>query len=63
MTPICNIILFILIILSISFTIVGGYLDFTNQSNFYNISKEHFWNDGLFLLGIAIIFIHFCEIK
>ncbi len=31
---------------------LGGYSDMTNQP--LMISKQHAWNDGLFLIGVAI---------
>lgn len=31
---------------------LGGYADMTNQP--LVISKQHAWNDGLFLIGVAI---------
>jgi hypothetical protein len=32
---------------------LGGLLDITGSSGFI-LSKEHFWVDGLFLLGVSL---------
>lgn len=44
----------LLLLLSILATTVGGYLDMTHQENLYGITSRHAWNDGLFLLLLAI---------
>lgn len=47
-----------LIILGIILTSIGGILDITNK-NTIKISKNHFWNDGIYvtLLAIALLLI------
>lgn len=56
----------LLVCLGILFTAIGGFLDMSrrNRYNRYNryddrlcISKQHFWNDGLFLVLLAIFII------
>lgn len=49
----------LLVCLGILFTAIGGFLDMSRR-NRYNrlcISKQHFWNDGLFLVLLAIFII------
>jgi len=61
MTPVCYFILSLLVAFAVVMTSIGGWLDYTGQDRIAKISKQHFWNDGLFLLGLAILFVHFCE--
>lgn len=45
----------ILVFLGILFTMIGGMMDMTGQDKiFESISKQHFWNDGLCLILLAI---------
>lgn len=49
-----------LAVLGMFFTAIGGFLDMSdrdddkNDKNRLCISKQHFWNDGLFLILLAI---------
>ena len=51
--PTAKILFVLLMIGAIVFTSIGGYMDMTNQSRWGMMSKEHLWNDGLFMLGAA----------
>jgi len=50
----------ILVTIGILFTCIGGILDISETSSDMSekknsiISKEHFWNDGIFLVLLAI---------
>ena len=47
-----TIIIYILVVLGILLTAIGGYLDYTNTPR-WGLSKEHYWNDGLICILIA----------
>jgi hypothetical protein len=51
--PTAKILFFLLLVVSVLFTLLGGYMDMMNQPRWGMMSKEHFWNDGLFLLGVC----------
>lgn len=45
------------ILLSIIFMTMGGIMDMTNREKLF-ITKQHFWNDGIFLaiLGVFLYY-------
>lgn len=52
----------ILIFMGLLLTAIGGWLDITSQQHgcscgvrFLGLSKQHYWNDGIILLLLAII--------
>ncbi len=46
---------FILLIMALLFTAVGGMMDITKKDSIGFLSKSHVWNDGLILLLLAIL--------
>lgn len=44
----------ILLILSTIFVSIGNLMDITDYEKFLNISKHGYWNNGMFLLFLAI---------
>ncbi len=46
--------------ISLMLTLAGGLLDYTHQENLGKISKQHLWNDGIYMMLLAIFFLHFC---
>ena len=42
-----------LVLLSLLFMIIGGASDMKDKK--YGVSKHHWWSDGLWILGLAII--------
>lgn len=46
--------------ISIMLTMAGGLLDYTNKENLGKISKQHLWNDGIYMMLLAIFLLHFC---
>jgi hypothetical protein len=48
--------IYLLITISILFTAAGRYMNMLETGK---ITPEHLWNDGLFLLLIAIFLVHF----
>ncbi len=51
--PVAKILFIVLIIGAFIFTAIGGYMDMTNQTRWGMVSKDHLWNDGLFMLTAA----------
>lgn len=47
--------------MSLMLTMAGGLLDYTHQDKLGKISKQHLWNDGIYLMLLAIFTIHFCK--
>jgi hypothetical protein len=45
------------IILAILMTGLGGYLDMRRRRQIWGITKKHMWNDGHFLVLLAIAFL------
>lgn len=39
--------------LGILMTAIGGMLDLMDQKRLLGFSKEHFWNDGIFIVLVA----------
>ena len=39
--------------LSLLLTAIGGFLDITGMS-FYGLTRQHMWNDGLYVAVLAI---------
>jgi hypothetical protein len=56
--PVAKILFILLMIGALLFTAIGGYMDMTNQSRWGMMSKEHIWNDGLFMLGAAALLLY-----
>ena len=48
--------IFSLIALATILTIAGGLIDIQQQKT---LTAQHLWNDGLFLLLLAVVFVHF----
>ncbi len=44
-----------LVVLSALMTGAGGLLDMLGQDHLGPVSKTHLWNDGLWLLGLALL--------
>ena len=45
-----------LVILALLMQGLGGWLNMTGQdSTMFHITSQHAWNDGLFVLGLAIL--------
>jgi Na+/H+ antiporter NhaB len=44
----------LLLLASIAFTTLGGWMDMTGQKEILGITKKHAWNDGLFLILFTI---------
>lgn len=44
---------YILIILGLILTAIGGYLDYIDKPR-WGLSKQHYWNDGGILILLAI---------
>jgi hypothetical protein len=45
-----------LVLLALVMQGLGGWLNMTGQdSTFLHITSQHAWNDGLFVLGLAIL--------
>ena len=47
--------------MSLMLTMAGGLLDYKHQDHLGKISKQHLWNDGIYLMLLAIFTIHFCK--
>ena len=45
--------------ISIMLTLIAGILDYTNRESIGKISKQHLWNDGIYMMLLAIFFLHF----
>ncbi len=53
-----------LVFFGLILTAIGGWLDLTSHKNtmcscnvrFLGLSKQHYWNDGIILLLLAVIF-------
>ncbi len=43
----------LLLLASLALTALGGVLDMTGQS-FYGLTRQHMWNDGMYLAVLAI---------
>lgn len=50
-----HILVILLMGMSFAFTGLGGLMDMSGQKNWYGITKKHAWNDGLYLLVLAIL--------
>ena len=48
--------IFALIAMSAIFTAYGGWIDITESKK---LTAQHMWNDGIFLLLLAVVFVHF----
>lgn len=57
-----NKIIIILLSIAIILTSAGGFLDIQERKEVPIITKEHAWNDGLFLVVFAIALILFFRI-
>ncbi len=54
-TPVLGVIL-VLVVAALVLQGLGGWLNLTGQdSTVLYITSQHAWNDGLFLLGLAIL--------
>jgi len=42
--------IWVLVVLSFVLTLTGGILDYMNKDSLWKISKQHYWNDGIYLL-------------
>ena len=47
--------------MSLMVTMVAGLLDYTHQDHLGKISKQHLWNDGIYMMLLAIFTIQFCK--
>ena len=47
------------IVLALLLNGLGGWLDMTGQSAWMKLSREHAWNDGKFLVLLAIALLQF----
>jgi hypothetical protein len=47
----------ITLLVALSLMFVGGIMDMSKTDRVLFVSKEHAWFDGLFVLGISIIFL------
>jgi hypothetical protein len=47
----------VVFLLSMSLMIVGGIMDLSNTDRVFLFSKQHAWSDGIYLLGISLIFL------
>ena len=54
---------FWLVVAGLLLTTIGGWLDITSQQSgcgcgvrFLGLTKHHYWNDGIILLLLAILF-------
>ena len=56
--PTAKILFVLLIIGAVIFTSLAGYMDMTNQSRWGMMSKEHLWNDGLFMLTASTLLLY-----
>jgi len=55
MKPI-DIVIWSLVVLAVVMTSMGGLLNMTsNNGVFFRITSQHSWNDGLFLMLLAIL--------
>lgn len=45
--------IYILLILGLILTAIGGWLDYTEKSR-WGLSKQHYWNDGGILILLSI---------
>ncbi len=45
-----------LLFISITMTALGGWLDMTGQESIGCVTKQHLWNDGLYLLLLLLVF-------
>ena len=51
-----SILIFILVTVALILQGLGGWLNMTGQdSALFRITSQHAWNDGLFVLGLAIL--------
>ena len=41
------------LVLSVYMTAIGGYIDMTGRT-IYGITREHAWNDGIYLVLVSI---------
>jgi hypothetical protein len=44
-----------LVVLALLLTAIGGSLDILKKDEFMGLSKYHYWNDGVFVLLLAIL--------
>ena len=49
--------LYVLLLLSVVATGLGGWLDVTGRTAICGVTKEHLWHDGQYLLLVAIFLI------
>jgi hypothetical protein len=54
-------VIYFLLIMSLIMTMMGGYCDMTNTDKIWIVSKEHFWNDGLYLLVLTVLIAIYCK--
>jgi hypothetical protein len=52
-----RILAFLLVIIAILLTGFGGILDMFNPPTTLRLTKEHAWNDGIFLVLVAIFLV------
>jgi len=45
----------VLVVLALLLTAIGGSLDILKKDEFMGLSKDHYWNDGVFVLLLAIL--------
>jgi hypothetical protein len=50
-----TVIIYLLVIIGVIFTAIGGYLDYINTPR-WGFSKEHYWNVGLICILLANFF-------
>lgn len=43
-----------LLLLSLTLTALGGYMDLFGVQRFFGISRNHAWNDGLYTAVLAL---------
>jgi hypothetical protein len=56
--PVAKILFILMMIGAFVFTAIGGYMDMTDQKRWGMMSKEHLWNDGLFMLTAAALLLY-----
>ena len=47
---------YLLLVIGIGLTALGGWLDITQQERWGHITKQHAWNDGLAVLVFCVLF-------
>jgi hypothetical protein len=45
----------VLVVLALLLTAIGGYLDLMKKDELLGITKQHYWNDGMFVILLATL--------